>query len=1224
MAGNETQFHGTPRFRIVSRIGVGSAGAVYKAVDESRGAFVAIRTLAAPSDEEALRREFRALRNVRHPSLVSLGELDRVDGQWFYSMELVEGESLLDYVRPRGNDTGLALGGTGELAEVRLRSALGQLVRGVAALHEAGRVHGNIEPDNVRVNAQGRLVMLEASLLPRAIPDPASEMRVVRSLPFLAPERLEDAPASPASDWYGVGAVLYTALTAAAPFVGSGSGDLVEAKRTTAPTVPRGAAYPEDLASLCEDLLSIDVDERPTAEEVMKRLQISGEREVRPSQTFSLLGEAPPFLGRKRELGLLAEAFERTRHGAVSTLCLYGESGLGKRTLSLQLARRLRNDYPHLVYLSGRCDREGPRAYRGVSSVIDSLSRYLATQDAASVATLLPPHAPLLPRMFPAMHRVPMPETTGRRVAAPQEPPAVRRACLMALRGLLRNLSKRHPVLVVIDDMQWADPDALSVIDELIRPPEPPDVLLLLLVSGELRDAGGPFRQWLARMEEQITHMRLRELGRGAAKELSERLLEAGGVTDNSIAATITEQAGGHPLRIDALARHRLLSDGSAPRDWTLPQVLRARTEQLPDAAQHLLRVVCYARVPLPPDVAAEAAQLPSDAAARHTATLRVANVIRILRDADGDRLAPQHQAVRHAMVTSPGASAESIANLHRHLALAMSGWAKAPMDVLAAHWLDAGSKERAARALASAADRARDTLAFDAAVRLYQEALAFAGTAGQENRRLRTELAHAYAAAGHGEQAARTYVEATSGASPAEALELERRAAHQLLRTGHIADGLRTVESVLERLGVKLPTSSRAALLSLGIRRARLAMRGTKFRERDASQIPPNDLMRADILGSLSAALGMVDNLRGADSQTRYLLLALNLGDPVRVARALALEAGYQATTSDRDDEQWQATLERARALTMRTGDPQAKGLTMTVQSTATFLNGRWRENLQASADAEEVLTTECTDVDWELGNTRVFRAISQFYLGELKSLSERVTEQIREAKERGDHYTHTNLRVALGYVPLLMGNEPNRAASMLEEAIGAWSHSGFQMQHFFHLQGLTQIELYARTGNPYARIIEYWPALVNSHLLRVSMVAQIMRHLRGRAALAQARVDRDARESLLRDASDSATRLIEQRQGFATGWGYALRAGIEATRGHRRPAVHSLEQAEAEFYESDMGLYAAAARYQLGETVGGDRGKELSRRAVQWFEGQGVRQAEPFIKMLLPGFAT
>ena len=63
-------------------------------------------------------------------------------------------------------------------------------------------------------------------------------------------------------------------------------------------------------------------------------------------------------------------------------------------------------------------------------------------------------------------------------------------------------------------------------------------------------------------------------------------------------------------------------------------------------------------------------------------------------------------------------------------------------------------------------------------------------------------------------------------------------------------------------------------------------------------------------------------------------------------------------------------------------------------------------------------------------------------------------------------------------------------------------------------------------------------------------------------------------------------------------------------------------LEQAEAAFYEADMTLYAAATRHQLGKLLGGERGRELSTRAQEWFEAQGVRRPRAFLTMLMPGF--
>ena len=66
--------------------------------------------------------------------------------------------------------------------------------------------------------------------------------------------------------------------------------------------------------------------------------------------------------------------------------------------------------------------------------------------------------------------------------------------------------------------------------------------------------------------------------------------------------------------------------------------------------------------------------------------------------------------------------------------------------------------------------------------------------------------------------------------------------------------------------------------------------------------------------------------------------------------------------------------TLERAENLAQRMRDSQARGLALTVRSTATFLRGTFRESVRVCTEAERVLATECTDVDWEIGNTRVF----------------------------------------------------------------------------------------------------------------------------------------------------------------------------------------------------------------------------------------------------------
>jgi tetratricopeptide (TPR) repeat protein len=617
--------------------------------------------------------------------------------------------------------------------------------------------------------------------------------------------------------------------------------------------------------------------------------------------------------------------------------------------------------------------------------------------------------------------------------------------------------------------------------------------------------------------------------------------------------------------------------------------------------------------------VLARATNLSVESVSRYAAVLRVANLGRTLRDGDTERYAPSHPAVREAVLRRAKVDP---ARVHRQLALALSSAPQFPDDVLAGHFREAGDFKRAAEATARAADHARDSFSFDAAVELYEEALACTDLEGETKRRLRTELAHALASAGRSEQAAAAYVDAARFETPATALELERRAAHQLLRTGHIREGFKTIESVLGRLGLTLPSSSLSALSSLLLRRAQLALRGTWFRERDPSQIPPNDLLRVDILGSLAPALSVIDGVRGADARTRHLLLSLKLGDAVRIARAMAIEADYESTISEPDADGWLKLVQRAEQLGSRTRDPQALGLALAVRARAAFFRGMLRDAVKLSNEAERALSMNCTYVDWDIGRVRVVRALARYLLGEVRTGAESVTEQVREAHERGDRYTETQLGLAAGYLRHITANEPQEAFALLDESIREFGGKSFQVPQYLHLIGTVHTDLYAGRPRPYARLMATWPALARSQILRVPYAANTARHLRARAALAQANHERQNRELLLREAAESAHGLVAARLPAFVGFGHAILAGVHALRGDRQPAVQALEHAEAAFYEGEMTLYAAATRYQVGRLQGGARGSELQARAAEWFEAQGTKKPHAVVHMLLPGF--
>src|SRR5262249_33821758 len=146
---------------------------------------------------------------------------------------------------------------------------------------------------------------------------------------------------------------------------------------------------------------------------------------------------------------------------------------------------------------------------------------------------------------------------------------------------------------------------------------------------------------------------------------------------------------------------------------------------------------------------------------------------------------------------------------LHDRLARALEWSGQFDPEAASAHWEGAGHADKAARYAAIAAARASQALAFDRAAELYRRSLRLREPDGPEGRSLRIKLAEALASAGRGHAAAAAFLDAKRGASEAEASELQLRAADQFLRSGHIDEGLDAIKSVLEALGLKMPSPS-------------------------------------------------------------------------------------------------------------------------------------------------------------------------------------------------------------------------------------------------------------------------------------------------------------------------------------------------------------------------------------------------------------------------------
>ena len=400
------------RYQMGAVLGTGTFGVVYRAWDRVRGEPVALKQLrrTTPHALYRFKQEFRAVADMRHPNLVRLLELRSEGGEWFLAMELVEGVNFLDWVREGVHsaradatfvdsdasfppvDAERAVPSAGSFAEPRLREAFRQLAEGVAALHATGTLHRDLKPNNVLVTPEGRVVVLDFSLVTDI--DADEQSRAIGGTPlYMAPEHIEKVPLTAAADWYSVGVMLYEALTGLRPFSCTRI-EVLSQKSATRPASPGQivADLPADLVALCDDLMEIDPEARPSGAEVLVRLGATVAAPAMPT------GRAP-FVGRANQLATLLDALTLARSRPVVRV-VEGPSGMGKSALVRHFLRSLPTT---VVTATGRCYQREAVRYKGVDSLVDGIARLLRQLPPEVQEAVAPRHGASLVRVFPVL-----------------------------------------------------------------------------------------------------------------------------------------------------------------------------------------------------------------------------------------------------------------------------------------------------------------------------------------------------------------------------------------------------------------------------------------------------------------------------------------------------------------------------------------------------------------------------------------------------------------------------------------------------------------------------------------------------------------------------------------------------------------------------------------------------------------------------------------------------
>ena len=832
------------RFEIERMLGTGGMGVVYAAHDHHRGCAVAVKTLRAPTLDalHRLRDEFLVLHDLAHPNLVSLGELFDEHGRWFFSMELVDGVDFLRHVRP---------GGTLDL--VRLRGALAQLAAGLGFLHAAGKVHRDVKPSNVLCEGD-RVVLLDLGLA-----SDGSDRSRAGTLPYMAPEQHAGAHVGAAADWYAVGVMLWEALAGRLPFSGK-EDELAASKLRGAPAVEA----PADLVAVTAVLLDPDPARRSSDDDIMQQL----------GAPAAPRAPAMPFVGRDHELAALRGAWAAAQHGAATAL-VRGPSGVGKSALIAQFAQGLRTE--GAVVLVGRCHERVAMPYKAVHDIAAALAAHLRDDRDARAVVVEVPDIGFLPAVFPSLIEIDELARAARAVPTIRDPQQRRARVYDAFAGLVARLAERAPLVLVIDDLQWADRDGLSLLEHVstVTPAR-------LLVVAAARDGEiDAVAAWLTTG----TRIDIAGLEPDDAEELARQL------AGDAAAGPIAREAIGHPLHIAELARHwrQVAGDGAGNAAPRLDDAIAERIGGLPPAHARVLALIAIAGT-LPQAVIGDAAALDGATWWFALAALRASSLVRTHGPRGADAVEPYHDRVRETIVAR--LARDVVVDGHTRLAAALEtrGLGVDRPDLLAYHLEEAGHSSDAARWTERAADQAARALAFDRAAELYQRTLGLIVHPPAHEVSLRARLGDALANAGRGAPAAEAFLAGARLIHGDEALELRNRAAEQLLRSGHMDEGLAVIDSVLREVGLPTASRRRSPIGSLLIERALLRVR----RWRGPARRAGNDDARRQLACCWSAVVGlaMVSPLRMAEYQARHLRLALAACEPRRIALGMSFEA--------------------------------------------------------------------------------------------------------------------------------------------------------------------------------------------------------------------------------------------------------------------------------------------------------------------------------------------
>jgi DNA-binding SARP family transcriptional activator len=405
-------------------------------------------------------------------------------------------------------------------------------------------------------------------------------------------------------------------------------------------------AYQRLRRALADEL---GVDPSPETEAAYVALLGSPAGGTSPARPAAPSRPAPaPFVGRETELAALAEAWDQAVGGARHVVVVTGEAGIGKTRLTSEAARRVGQGGGLVLF--GRCDEEAIVPYQ---PLVEALDAYVAATPADELPTLGGEARAELAAVLPSLD-------------APRRPPGAdgRARLFGAVTDLVAAAAKERPVLLVLDDLQWADDDTLLLMRHLVRHAGDAAVLVVAITRDHDLEPGHTLGDVVLSLDHDgwVRRLPLRGLAEAEVLELVARLGAPGDAgTHAATARRLVAETAGNPFLVTEVLR----SGGEIPPG--VQELVAARVARLDPDSAGLLRAAAIAGARFDFDVVAEAAGL---AGRPLLDALDAALASGLVVEEDADRYRFPHAIVRRTVVAQLSAARRRA--LHHALAAAI------------------------------------------------------------------------------------------------------------------------------------------------------------------------------------------------------------------------------------------------------------------------------------------------------------------------------------------------------------------------------------------------------------------------------------------------------------------------------------------------------------------------------------------------------------------------